>query len=217
MLTIKHPVGRQSSKVYRRRRLVVGLGLLAVLVIVIFIVVRPGASSGESNAGSSTAQLGAAGATDAATDAAETPVPAASAVDGAPCERSQVQVEAVTDAVRYEAGVQPQLSLSLTNTGTNSCVLNAGTAAQVFTISSGSETYWTSTDCQTESSDSQVTLKPGIVASSSTPIAWDRTRSAVDTCDAVTRDGAPAGGASYNLSVSVGGVPSDSTKQILLF
>ena len=216
MSTIKHPVGRQSSKVYRRRRLVVGLGLLAVLIIVILLVVRPGASSGESTSDSPTADS--AGATTTATDAAQTPVPEASvAVDGAPCEPGQVQVEAVTDTVRYESGQQPQLSLSLTNTGTNSCLINAGTAAQVFTITSGAETYWTSTDCQTESSDSQVTLKPGIVVSSSTPIAWDRTRSAVDTCDAVTRDGAPAGGASYNLSVSVDGITSAAAKQILLF
>ncbi|MFC5929478.1 hypothetical protein D6T64_19400 [Cryobacterium melibiosiphilum] len=215
MSTIKHPVGRQSSKVYRRRRLVVGIGLLAVLVIIFFLVVRPGASSGESNSGSPAA--GSAAATDTATDAAATPVPEPSAVDGAPCDPGQVQVEAVTDAVRYEAGQQPQLSLSLTNTGTNACLINAGTAAQVFTITSGAETYWTSTDCQSESSDSQVTLKPGIVVSSSTPIAWDRTRSAVDTCDAVTRDGAPAGGASYNLSVTVDGITSASAKQILLF
>jgi hypothetical protein len=216
MSTIKHPVGRQSSKVYRRRRLVVGFGLLAVLVIIILLVVRPGASNGESAADSPSA--GAAVATDSATDAAEAPVPEASAaVDGSPCEPGQVQVDAVTDSVRYEAGQQPQLSLSLTNTGTNSCLINAGTAAQVFTITSGAETYWTSTDCQTESSGSQVTLKPGIVVSSSTPIAWDRTRSAVDTCDAVTRDGAPAGGASYNLSVTVDGITSASAKQILLF
>ncbi|TFD54422.1 hypothetical protein E3T55_03000 [Cryobacterium frigoriphilum] len=216
MSTIKHPVGRQSSKVYRRRRLVVGFGLLAVLVIIILIVVRPGASSGESDSGSPSADS--AGEAPTATDAAETPVPEASAaVDGSPCDPAQVQLDAVTDAVRYESGQQPQLSLSLTNTGTNSCVINAGTAAQVFTITSGAETYWTSTDCQTESSDSQVTLKPGIVVSSSTPIAWDRTRSAVDTCDAVTRDGAPAGGASYNLSVTVDGIEAASAKQILLF
>lgn len=214
MSTIKQPIGRQSSRVYRRRRLVVGFGLLAVLIIIILLVVRPGASSGESNAGSSSA--GSAGPTDAATDAAQTAVPEAS-VDGAPCEPGQVQVDAVTDAVRYEAGQQPQLSLSLTNTGTNSCLINAGTAAQVFTITSGAETYWTSTDCQTESSDSQVTLKPGILVSSSTPIVWDRTRSAIDTCDAVTRDGAPAGGASYNLSVTVDGVESSSARQILLY
>jgi hypothetical protein len=216
MSTIKQPIGRQSSKVYRRRRLVVGFGLLAVLVIIILLVVRPGASSGESTSGAPSA--GSVGATDTATDAAQALVPEASvAVDGAPCEPAQVQVDAVTDAVSYEAGQQPQLSLSLTNTGTNSCLINAGTAAQVFTITSGAETYWNSTDCQTESSDSQVTLKPGILVSSSTPIAWDRTRSAIDTCDAVTRDGAPAGGASYNLSVSVDGVASASAKQILLF
>ena len=51
MSTIKHPVGPQSSKVYWRRRLVVGLGLLAVLVIILLIIVRPGSRSEERRVG----------------------------------------------------------------------------------------------------------------------------------------------------------------------
>ncbi|TFC90123.1 hypothetical protein E3O67_06115, partial [Cryobacterium sp. TMT3-29-2] len=46
MSTIKHPVGPQSSKVYWRRRLVVGLGLLIVLALLIMVIsslVRPAA------------------------------------------------------------------------------------------------------------------------------------------------------------------------------
>ena len=45
MSTTKHPVGPQASAVYRRRRLVVGLGLLAVLLIIVLIFVRPGSGS----------------------------------------------------------------------------------------------------------------------------------------------------------------------------
>ena len=216
MSTIK-PRARQSAKVYRRRRLVVGLGVLTVIIIVALIIWRPGATGGESgalSAGSSSSD--GAAAADVPSGAA-TPAQAVAALDGAPCDPAQLQVVAVTDAVSYEAGQQPQLSLSLTNTASNTCLINAGTAAQVFTISSGEAVYWTSTDCQTDSSDAEVSLKPGVAVSSSDPIVWDRTRSAEDTCDAATRDGAPADGAAYNLSVSVDGIESAVSKQILLY
>jgi hypothetical protein len=209
MSTLKHPVGRQPSKVYWRRRLVVGLGLVAVLVIIFLIVVKPGASSGEPAKTLPTALT-----TDAASAA---PAHAASATDGAVCDPQKVRVEAITDAVDYDPGQQPQLSVSITNTGKNACVLNVGTSQQVFTISSGTDVYWTSSDCQTGATDAEMTLKPGKTVSSATPIAWDRTRSAPGTCQSPTRESAPAGGASYHLSVAVAGIESASPKQFLLY
>jgi len=210
MSTIKQPHGRQSSKVYRRRRLVALLGLLAVVVVVTLVIVKPGASSGEPGAGAPPSSN--------ATDASATPTPAAAAaVDGAPCDAGNVTVEALTDKSSYEPGELPQLSLSLTNNGSTTCVINAGTAQQVFTVTSGSDTYWTSTDCQSDAADSEVTLKPGVAVSSSTPIAWDRTHSAVDTCDNPTREAAPGSGASYFLNVTVDGIASANPKQILLY
>ena len=214
MSTIKHPLGRQSSKVYRRRRFVVALGLLAVIVIIALVIFKPGASKGETGGGSDTAAKNDSVA--ASTDTPTTPA-AAPAVDGAPCDPANVTVEALTDKSSYNPGELPQLTLSLLNNGTTTCVINAGTAAQVFTITSGKDTYWTSTDCQTAPADAEVTLKPGVAVSSSTPIAWDRTRSAVDTCEAATRDAAPAGGASYYLNVTVDSIAAASPKQILLY
>ena len=209
MSTIKHPVGSQSSKVYWRRRLVVGLGLLlvlALLVTIIWLVVRP--ASGSSAPGS----------TPTPTPAAAAPEPAASDPAAGPgaCDPASVQVEATTDAVSYEPGAQPMLSLSVTNIGVASCVLNAGTARQVFTVSSGTDVYWTSTDCQKEAGDVDVTLKPGEPVSSGSPLAWERTRSSPETCGQSTRDAAPAGGAAYNLSVSVDGIESADPKQFFL-
>jgi len=210
MSTIKQPHGRQSNKVYRRRRLVALLGLLAVVVVVTLVIVKPAASGGEPGPGASPSGN--------ATDASASPTPSAvAAVDGAPCDAGNVTVEALTDKSSYEPGELPQLSLSLTNNGSTGCVINAGTAQQVFTVTSGSDTYWTSTDCQTDAADSEVTLKPGVAVSSSTPIAWDRTRSAVDTCDNPTREAAPGSGASYFLNVTVDGIASASPKQILLY
>jgi hypothetical protein len=209
MSTFKHPVGPQPSKVYWRRRLIVGLGLLAVIVIIVLIVVRPGSSSG-TPAGSgkpTSTSTPAAGSTSIPT----TPTTAS----GDPCKPADVTVEATTDAAAYAADQMPKLSLSVTNTGTVACKLNAGTSQQVFTITSGTEVYWKSTDCQAEKVDAEVLLQPGKTISSQTPIDWDRTRSDPATCQA-TRAPVPAGGASYHLSVSVAGVQSAQTKQFIL-
>jgi len=207
MSTIKHPVGPQSSKVYWRRRLVVGLGLLFVLVIIFLIIVRPGAGASQPDSKAKAV----------ASTAASTDAPAATTTGPTKCDPAQVQVEATTDAVTYEPGLMPQLSLSITNTGSAPCIINAGTAQQVFTISSGQDVYWKSTDCQTDPSDADVTLEPNVPVSSTTPITWDRIRSSPDTCDSSTRPAAPAGGASYHLAVAVDGIEAPTPKQFILY
>ncbi|QAY73097.1 hypothetical protein ET445_06780 [Agromyces protaetiae] len=218
MSTNRTPDGRLSPAVYRRRRLVVLLGLIAVIVAIVLIIVRPGASSGEEQ------PKDAASASDSK-DAPETSDPSAPptvipteavAVDGDACKPAQVTVEAVTDKTEYAAGENPNLSVTITNTGKNTCVLNAGSAAQVFTIKSGDEQYWTSTDCAVDPVDAEVALAPNTPVSSSVPIIWDRTRSAPDTCEGA-REAVPAGGASYHLSVTVSGIESAETKQFLLY
>ncbi|QNE36801.1 hypothetical protein [Leifsonia shinshuensis] len=210
MSTFKHPVGPQPSGVYWRRRLIVLIGLVAVVVVIVLIVVRPGSSSGEPAKGVVTTN------TPKPTAAVATSIPTSSAsASGQPCKPADVKVEAVTDASSYSAGQLPQLSVALTNTGANACVIDAGTAQQVFTITSGSEVYWKSTDCQSSKVDAQVLLQPGKTISSQTPITWDRTRSDPTTCQA-QRSQVPAAGASYHLQVSVAGITSATTKQFSL-
>ncbi|MCY7286778.1 MAG: hypothetical protein LH624_00610 [Cryobacterium sp.] len=211
MSTIKHPVGSQSSKVYWRRRLVVGLGLLLVLALLLWIILNIGRPAAGTDEPGSTPTPPAAAASTGAKASASEPVAEPTA-----CESASVQVEATTDAVTYEPGAQPMLSLSVTNIGDVPCVLNAGTATQVFTVSSGTDVYWTSTDCQQEPGDTDVTLQPGKPVSSGAAIAWDRTRSSPETCGEATRDAAPAGGAAYNLSVTVDGIESANPKQFFL-
>ena len=208
MSTTKPPVGPQDRSVYRRRRLVVGLGLVAVLAIILLIFVRPGAGDGQAASDPKPA---------ATTDPAD-PAATAPADDAAPtaCDPAVVSVEAITDEGSYDPGVEPELSLSVTNTGATPCEMNAGTSTQVFTITSGADVYWTSTDCQTDPADAQVTLEPGVAVSTKTPVVWDRTRSSPETCEITDREAVPGEGASYYLSVSVGGVASASPTQFLL-
>jgi hypothetical protein len=204
------PAGRQSPQVYRRRRIVVLIGLLAVIIAIVLVIVRPGSSQGEE------------GGTPAASSAEPTTSPETAipteptAADGDPCAPENVVVEAITDKSSYEAGEQPQLSVTITNIGKNVCVLNAGTKAQVFTVTSGSEQYWTSTDCQVDAIDAEVSLTPGTPVSSTVPIIWDRTRSTPESCSGA-RETVPAEGASYHLAVTVDGFESAEARQFLLY
>lgn len=214
------PQRRYSPAVYRRRRLAVLLALLAVIVAIVLIVIRPSFGGPAKGAGSpspsSTAQpvSSAAPAANASPSAAASVAPADA--EGAPCRAENIVVEAVSDKVSYAAGEQPQLSMRVTNTGKNSCTLNVGTKAQEFKISSGNEQYWSSLDCLVDATDQQVTLAPNKPLASAAPLVWDRTRSAKDTCQG-SRPAVPAGGASYHLSVSVGGFTAGVTRQFLLY
>ena len=134
-----------------------------------------------------------------------------------PCVARDVAVEALTDQDTYGAGQNPQLSIRLTNNGQADCTLNVGTSGQSFTITSGSDVWWRSTDCQTEPSDMVVLLAAGQSVSSAAALTWDRTRSAVGTCSDTNRQNAPGGGASYHLSVEVGGIASTQSTQLLLY
>lgn len=212
MSTNQTPAGRQSPQVYRRRRLLVLIGLIAVIVAVVLIIVRPGSSQGDDSDPISSTPPNTAPATSDPTTIPTEPT----AADGDPCAPEKILVEAVTDKSAYEAAEQPQLSVTITNTGKNICVLNAGTAQQVFTIKSGEELYWTSTDCQVDAIDAEVSLTPGAAISSAVPIIWDRTRSSPETCNG-PRETVPAGGASYHLSVSVDSFESAESKQFQLY
>lgn len=188
------------------------LVLLAVIAAVVLIIIRPGASQGEEAGDGKPA---------ATADATQEPDPTTiptepTAADGDPCAPEQIVVEPITDRSSYDAGQQPQLSVTIENTGKNVCVLNAGTKAQVFTITSGDDVYWVSTDCQVDAIDAEVSLKPGTPISSSSPISWDRTRSSTETCEG-PRESVPAGGASYYLAVSIDGFESAAQKQFLLY
>lgn len=189
------------------------LALVAVIVAIVLIVVRPSFGGAAKGAPSPT---GASSAPPSTTAPGATASAAPADADGAPCRPENVVVEAVSDKVSYAAGEMPQLSMRVTNTGKNACSLNVGTKAQVFTISSGKEQYWSSTDCLADATDQQVTLPPNKPLASAAPIVWDRTRSAKDTCQG-TRPAAPVAGASYHLTVSVGGITSGATRQFLLY
>lgn len=207
MSTIENPVGPQPPSVYWRRRLLLLAVLIVVVIVVVLIIVRPGSGGTKSPTGStSNSQSG-------------TPSPGLSsgaAGSSATCDPSTIVLTAVTDAASYAANAQPQLSMTIANNGANACTIDVGTDAQVYTITSGSDTIWSSTDCQTDKTALKQVLQPGVAkALSTTPFAWDRTRSSTTTCTA-SRPAVTAGGASYHLNVKLGDVSAKSSKQFIL-
>jgi hypothetical protein len=187
------------------------LALVAIVTAVVLIVVRPGQAT------PTPTETAAAVKPTVAPVKSETPSPAPTVdvSDYKECSTKNLEVLPVLDSVDYQGGALPNLSLTIQNTGKTACFYNVGTSAQELTITSGAETYWVSTDCQSEKSDTVAILEPGVVYPSA-PIVWDRQRSAPDTCGG-DREVVPAGGASYYLTTKVGGVSSKSSAQFLLY
>ncbi|MBX3311855.1 MAG: hypothetical protein KF916_02995 [Microbacteriaceae bacterium] len=199
MSSFLNPVGPQSSQVYWRRRLVVGVALLAVLVIIFLIVFRPG------------------GETPIVPD--NTDDPNGTSTEAPPeevaCAPADILIEAVSDRSSYSSSQQPELSMTITNRGFLPCTLNVGSTQQKLVVTSGSETYWTSTDCQVDPVDDVRILQPSVPLQTSAT-TWDRTRSSASTCGDTNKPKVPAGGASYHLTVYVGDIKSEATKQMVL-
>ena len=208
-MSVTPPPRRLPSRVYRRRRAGLILALLVIVAgIAALVALQPwaGARGTAESAGPTASALP----TLYPSTAPEGSAPA----DAAACTADTVAVTAVTDATSYGPDEAPQLSLSLANISSTDCVIDAGTSGQVFTITSGSDPVWTSTDCQTNGSSLEILLQAGTSVTGSA-ITWDRTRSSPDTCSGA-REAVEGGGAAYNLSVSVAGIPSGSTTQFLL-
>ncbi|MDJ1113833.1 hypothetical protein [Microbacterium dauci] len=229
-MTSSTPRRRHSPAVYRRRRLAVVLVALLLVGGVVAVVIwqpwrawadaalaeRPGASPSASASAP-------AGSTPIPTSPAPeepSPTPTADAVDEdedavevLPCTTGDVTVTAKVDKGSYGTDQFPHLSIQLVNDTEFPCLINVGTTAQTFEITSGSDVWWRSTDCQSEPSDQVVQLGAGQTVSSSTPLVWDRTRSSVDTCEGSRQNALPGW---YNLTVSIGGIESVEPAQFTI-
>ena len=235
-MTGQTPRRRHSAAVYRRRRLVVILAVLAIAGGVAWLLIAQPWRSAATEVAASPSVTPSATPTSTGLPVVESdapPTPDADAGEGAgtvedtapspsatpeaqPCTDDTVTVEAVVSQESYSADENPAFSITLTNNGPD-CTLNVGTSAQSFTVTSGSDTWWRSTDCQSEPNDMVVLLQAGQSVTSAAPLTWDRTRSAVGTSGDATRQRAAGGGASYHLGVSIGGIASTTTAQFLLY
>ncbi|MFT4030001.1 MAG: hypothetical protein QM675_08990 [Protaetiibacter sp.] len=195
--------GRLPASVYRRRRIVVALAVLAVIVVIVLLFIPRGTADDTKPAGgsSSTPQPG----------ASETATADASAA----CDPAVITLTPVTDQESYQADETPMISMTIVNSGATACTFDVGTDAQLYEIVSGSDPIWNSRDCQSDAQPLQQVLEPGVELTT-TPFAWDRTRSSADSCDS-ERPQVTAGGATYRLSVSLGDATSAGDTPFLLY
>ncbi len=193
--------GRLPASVYRRRRIVVGLAAIAVISVIVLLIsalVQPRTE-----------------ATPTETDEPKTPAAEQTASPSDVCNPAVIQVTPKTDASEYPDGAQPLLSMEIVNNGAVACTLEVGTDVQYYEIVSGPDKIWNSRDCQVEPAAAQIVIEPNTPIST-TPFAWDRTRSSLTTCDS-ERPAVIAGGATYRLSVSLGPIASESDAPFLLY
>lgn len=218
--------GKPSPEVFRRRRIVVGVALLVVLALVVWAVIAvvgfftkspeaaappaPAASSSSAPATTASAEAsGSASGNAAASEPGSAPPSSSEAgsasaqAAGDSCSSDDIELTAATDKGTYASAEKPVLEMKIQNTGSEDCTVNVGTSQQEFSIVSGSDRIFSTTDCRTDASDSDMTLKAG--ATESAHFTWDRLRSAPGCKDVETK---PRPG-TYTFSAKLGDVESD--------
>ncbi len=203
-----------SRRVYRRRRIVAGVLLLLALALIgaaawgIWKASQPSQGGQTPTPSGSTLPI--------VTEHPRTgeTIPPALQVTPAPssavppkCGADDVHIEALTSATDFGPGAPAELGIQVTSQIGTACSINIGTATQSFTISSGNDVWWRSTDCQVGPSDQIVTLEPGQVVRTDPLLQWDRMRSSAETCTGGDREQAPAG--FYRLDVGIANLPAD--------
>jgi hypothetical protein len=91
------------------------------------------------------------------------------------CTERALKVEPAADAASYSVGARPRLSLSVTNTGAGPCTADLGQAQVEVTITSGSDSIWSSDHCAPGGEPDVVTLEPGKAVVQR--VTWDGRRS----------------------------------------
>lgn len=99
-----------------------------------------------------------------------------------------VVVEASTDKSVYAPAENPVLTLTVSNTGGEDCMVNLGTSEMEFLITSGNDRIFSSKDCQVDAADNYQSLEPGQTEEAN--FVWERSRTAPG-CDDVNANPRP--------------------------
>lgn len=179
------PVGPRPPLVYWARRLL----LLAAVVIVVVLLAHE-CSGGTTSDGAATPR--------GTSTPPVTPTPTPAGVTT--CRSQDLEVTAATDAATYPSGSLPRLSAVVRNTSGQACRFRTAPAQRIWTIVSGHDQVWTSSDCATSGGAAKTKLKAGHTIAYA--LVWNRHRSATG-CPARTPAASPG---TYQLRVSVNGV-----------
>lgn len=198
---------RPDPSVFRRRR-IIALALLAVVIVIIWAAVSAIAN-----------WLGATFGGDG------TPAPVAT--DGsaivasnacAPADLSVVGIvanAAGSSQSAFATNINPYFGYQITNNSAADCTFDVGALNTFYKVTSGTETIWTSEQCdRTTLTSLPMVLKAGQMSAS--PLSeWFSVYSSVKGCGS-EQNKVKADGASYHLDVTVSGVSAKGTVQFLL-
>lgn len=170
------PVGPEEPQVYwKRRALVVGVVLLALLIL--FLIFRPkGDDQPQAEPAITVSPSPTVSGSPAPTTTASgsaSPSPSGPARE---CTDTDIEVTVSPDKPSYPAGVEPKITMAIANTGAFACRRDVGAGANEIVISSGGTQVWTSDDCSPSTESSVQTIEPG--KSAAVTVTWPRTRSA---------------------------------------
>lgn len=113
------------------------------------------------------------------------------------CVVSDLEV-AATQPDEVAAGQGMTVSLTLTNKGSEACLIDTGSASLGAVITSGQDTVWTSATCPAGTTEHRLLVPAGETATAS--LRWDGHRTPT-TCGEV---GAEAGEGTYRIRLSLG-------------
>lgn len=198
---------RPTAATFKRRR-IIALAVLATLIIIIWAAVSAIAS-----------WLGATFGGDG------TPAPIAtdgsSITAGTACAPADISIVGIvanaagSSQSAFSSGINPYFGYQITNNSAADCTFDVGALTTFYTVTSGTETIWTSEQCdRTTLTAMPILLKAGQMIPSDLG-EWFRVYSSVKGCGS-EQNKVTANGASYHLDVSVGGVSAKETVQFLL-
>lgn len=173
---VVRPAGPLPARVYWVRRVVVlGIPLLLV-VLVVWLVAGRGSATPPADASSQdtpssepkTAETPAADGDEGTEDASGVPPT---------CTPEVLALAIAATAESFPEGTSPTFAVSITNTGTQPCVVDAGDTQREIVITSGVDRVWSSKDCPVAGNETRKLLLAGGAADEST-LAWNRVRSA---------------------------------------
>ncbi|MDM7855250.1 hypothetical protein [Cellulomonas alba] len=207
---VVRPSGPLPSRVYWRRRLVV-LGVpVLVLALLVWLVAGRGSSDAKADPGAASSphpSTTAHASTSGGSRPSSSPTPTATAGGVTDCGAAALAVTVVPGATRYAAGVSPAFTVTITNVGTQACLVDAGDAHRAVVVSSGKDRVWSSQDCSRSTTASRVLLLPP-GGKDAQRVVWNRVRTAAG-CPANLP--APKVG-SYKVAFTVGGATAKAAK-----
>src|SRR4051812_46409118 len=196
---------RPSARVFRRRRLAVLISLLVVTGLLVWAgfgiasmlrPAEPGATGTDPVSGGTSS-----------TAPQPSPEPGTESPDEpTDCLDGDVVIGASTAQGTHGPAQDPVLVMTIKNEGKFDCKVNVGTSQQEFSVMSGSDRIFSTSDCVQDPMDTEITIKPG--SSETARFTWTRVRSAPG-CKVVSAKPRPGW---YGFTAKLGELSSETAK-----